>query len=143
MLGVGIDVIELSRMRQTIERSGEVFLRRVFSQAEMQMAHDHPQPAAFFASAFAAKEAVFKALALDWNSGVDLRDIEVGRGCLGEPVIRLRGPVEAAARAKGCGRVLLSLSYETDLAVAMAFAESEVAAEPPAPTPPTPIATSA
>ena len=123
MTGIGIDIIELGRMAGTIARSGEVFLRRVFSDDEIQKAHCSDNPTNYFASAFAAKEAVFKALALGWDREVDFREIEVGRGRHGEPLAHLRRDIKRRAEAKGCGLVLLSLSYETDLAVAMAFAE--------------------
>jgi len=123
MKGIGIDIIELSRMAETIERSGKVFLKRVFSDIEMQKARSSDNPTNYYASAFAAKEAVFKALTLSWEHDVNFREIEILRGQHGEPVVRLGGAVKANAEAKGCHRVLLSLSYETDLAVAMAFAE--------------------
>lgn len=122
MQGIGIDIIELDRMRETIERSGEVFLKRVFTTLEIQCGRSYASPTRFFASAFAAKEAVFKALVLDWDRGVDLREIEINRGVSGEPMAMLRGVVKMQAEAKGCSRVLISLSYETDLAVALAVA---------------------
>lgn len=123
MIGIGIDIIELSRMAETIERSGKIFLKRVFSDDEMQNAHSSDNPTNYYASAFAAKEAVFKALTLGWDQEVNFREIEILRGQSGEPLVRLKGEVKARAKAKSCHRVLLSLSYETDLAVAMAFAE--------------------
>ena len=122
MQGIGIDIIELSRMRETIERSGEVFLKRVFSPQEIQRGRSQETPTRFFASAFAAKEALFKALVLDWGRGVDFRDIDINRGAAGEPLVMLKGAVKKQAEAKGCSRVLISLSYETDLAVALAVA---------------------
>lgn len=122
MQGIGIDIIELSRMRETIQRSGDVFLKRVFSAREIQYGRNHENPNRFFASAFAAKEAVFKALVLAWDSGVDLREIEINRGAYGEPLALLKGAVKTLAEAKGCSRLLISLSYETDLAVALAMA---------------------
>ncbi|MCG6879898.1 MAG: holo-ACP synthase [Deltaproteobacteria bacterium] len=123
MIGIGVDVIELSRMAETIERSGELFLKRAFSNDEIQKARLSDNPTNYYASSFAAKEAVFKALTLGWEREVDFREIEVGRGDCGEPLVRLRGDIKARAKAKGCHRVLVSISYETDLAVAMAFVE--------------------
>jgi holo-[acyl-carrier protein] synthase len=123
MKGIGIDMMELSGMEETIERSGDVFLKRVFSDDEIQKARCSDNPTNYFASAFAVKEAVFKALTLGWEQEVNFREIEVSRGPYGEPLVRLQGTVKARAEAKGCGRVLSSLSYETDLAVAMAVAE--------------------
>lgn len=121
MQGIGIDIIELNRMRETIERSGEVFLKRVFTALEIKRGRSQENPTRFFASAFAAKEAVFKALVLDWDRGVDFREIEIYRGVYGEPMTMLRGAVKKQAEAKGCSRILISLSYETDLAVALAL----------------------
>jgi holo-[acyl-carrier protein] synthase len=123
MIGIGIDIIELSRMAETIARSGEVFFKRVFSDDEMQKAHASDHPSNYFASSFAAKEAVFKALTLGWDQEVDFREIEILRGQSGAPLVRLQGEIKARAAAKGCDRVLISLSYEKDMAVAMAFAE--------------------
>jgi holo-[acyl-carrier protein] synthase len=122
MQGIGIDLIALSRMRETLERSGETFLRRVFSEREIRRGCRAKVPARYFASAFAIKEAVFKALILEWKRDVELRDIEVGRGAQGEPTVRLHGAVKEHAESRGCAGVLVSLSYETDLAVAMAWA---------------------
>jgi holo-[acyl-carrier-protein] synthase len=123
MLGIGIDIIELSRMSDIIGRSGEVFLRRAFTAEEIQRSRAAPNSVSFFASAFAVKEAVFKALVLDWDKGVDFKDIEVDRGEHGEPVVRLAGGARVAAEAKGCRKVVASLSYAADLVVAIALAE--------------------
>lgn len=123
MVGAGIDVIELSRMKATIARSGNLFLQRVFSTDEIEYGYGVEIPNNFFASAFAAKEAVFKAINLDWKLDIDFRDIEVGRGSCGEPTIQLSGTVMEQAEAKGCNRLLLTISYETDLAVALVIAD--------------------
>ncbi len=119
MVGIGVDIIEMNRMAETIQRSGDIFLRRAFSPSEIERGKQSDNPVAFFATAFAAKEAVFKALTLNWEQGIDLRNIEVGRGPVGEPTGKLSGQVERIAREKGCIHVMLSLSYETDSAIAM------------------------
>lgn len=122
MIGIGIDIIAIDRMAETIERSGDIFLRRVFTPAEIESGKRCDHPAAFFAMAFAAKEAVFKALTLSWEQGIDLRDIEISRGAVGQPLVKLSGQVERVAKEKGCGRVEISQSFETDMAVAVAVA---------------------
>ena len=121
MPGIGVDIISLARMAETIERSGEIFLKRVFSPAEIELARRSENQTAFFATAFAAKEAAFKALTLSWDQGVDLRDMEVTRGPVGEPIMKLSGNVEKLAREKGCNGILISLSYETDHAIGVAM----------------------
>ena len=77
MKGIGIDIIELGRMADTIERSGELFAKRVFSADEMREARCPDNPTNRFASSFAAKEAVFKGLTLGWEREVDFREIEM------------------------------------------------------------------
>ncbi len=119
MIGIGVDIVNVNRIADTIERSGDIFLRRVFSAAEIARGRQSDGPAAFFATAFAAKEAVFKALTLSWEPGVDFRNIEVSRGAAGEPLVALSGQVETIARARGCTRIMLSLSYESDSAIAL------------------------
>jgi holo-[acyl-carrier protein] synthase len=118
---IGVDVIEIGRMRATLERAGEAFLRRAFTPAERARAATG-DPVRFLASAFAAKEAVFKALALDdWPDGFDWPEIEIGRDAAGRPTARLLGEAASAAAAAGVGRIDLSISYETDLAIAVAL----------------------
>ena len=121
MLGIGVDIISMHRMAETIGRSGDIFLKRVFTSSEIERGRQSENQIAFFATAFAAKEAVFKALVLSWEPGLDLRDMEVERGAVGEPLLKLSGQVARIAREKGCTRVLISLSYETEHAVAMAI----------------------
>ncbi len=118
---IGIDVVELSRMRAILDGAGEAFLCRVFTPAERAstVAGD---PVRFLASAFAAKEAVFKALAMDdWSDGFDLPQIEIGRDAAGRPNVRLLGAAASGAAGEDIGHIHLSISYETDLAVAVAF----------------------
>ena len=121
MLGIGVDIISMVRMAETLDRSGDVFLKRVFSANEIALGCRSANPTAFFAMSFAAKEATFKALALSWEPGLDLRDMEVTRGPAGEPVMELSGQVARLAREKGCARVSISLSYETEQAIGVAL----------------------
>ena len=119
MVGIGVDIISLTRMAETLNRSGEVFLNRAFTPAEVEAGGRCENPTAFFATAWAAKEATFKALVLNWAQDVDLRDMEVTRGPAGEPLMNLSGNVKRIASEKGCAKVLISLSYETEHAIAM------------------------
>jgi holo-[acyl-carrier protein] synthase len=121
MMGIGVDIISMARMAETLDRSGDVFLKRVFSSTEIALGRQSANPTAFFAMSFAAKEAAFKALALRWEPGLDLRDMEVTRGPAGEPLLELSGQVARLAGEKGCARVLISLSYETEQAIGVAL----------------------
>lgn len=126
---IGVDVVELSRMREILDRSGVTFTKRVFSPAERARALAG-DPVRFLASAFAAKEAVFKALCLeDWPEGVDLPEIEIGRDAAGRPNARLRAAA-ATLLGQSIERISVSISYETDLAIAVAFVQPKCIAGP-------------
>ena len=126
---IGVDVVELGRMRAILEGTGETFLCRVFTPAERASAVAG-DPVRFLASAFAAKEAVFKALAIDdWSDGFDLPQIEIGRDAAGRPNARLLGAAASVAEREGIGPIHLSISYETDLAVAVALVWPKSAAD--------------
>ncbi len=102
-----------------MQRSGDVFLERVYSPAEIVKGKGCESPLYYFASAFAAKEAVFKALTLSWQPGIDLRNIEISRGSSGEPLLTLSGRIAEIAAEKGKYEGSISLSYETTIAIAM------------------------
>ena len=120
MLGLGVDITCVSTMQDVLERDDAAFIRRVFTEWEQARAEDHPDRAAYLAMTFAAKEAIFKTFGIDWESGVQLREIEIRDGQSGQPVPHLSGRFEEIARDRGVSNVLLSLSYDGDYAIAMA-----------------------
>ena len=124
MLKIGIDLVNLDEMSETLQRSGSSFLRRVYSQREVEWAAACSNPTAYYAGAFAAKEAVFKALILDWADGINLYEIEVLRGSRGEALLELSGAVRAAAEAHGAYEISLSISYERHMAAAAVVYQS-------------------
>lgn len=119
-LGVGVDIIAISRMRDILETSGRVFIEKVFTPYERERSEKHPDRAAYLAMTFAAKEAVFKTFGIGWESGVQLKEIEVRDGEWGEPIPTLAGRFQELASERGASRVLLSLSYDGDYAIAVA-----------------------
>lgn len=121
-LGVGVDVVALSRMRDVLDTSGDAFCRRVFTPREREIAESRPDPVARLAMTFAAKEAVFKTLGIGWDSGVELAEVEVCEGAHGEPIVALAGRFAAVAAERGVSRILLSLSSDGDVAIAVAIA---------------------
>jgi holo-[acyl-carrier protein] synthase len=124
-LRVGIDVVRVSRIAQSIDTFGERFLRRVFTPAEVAYAQSAPAAAAErLAARFAAKEAAIKALALA-SAGVGWTDLEVHRHPDGACDLVLHGSARAAARALGCAHLAVSLSHEDDYATAVVLAELE------------------
>ena len=121
-LRVGVDLVQTSRIAESIATFGDKFVKRVFTDDEIAYASSAPEMAAMrFAARFAAKEAVKKALELD---GVAWRDIEVARRASGACDVVLHGAARAAADAMGA-RLALSMSHEGDYATAMVVASCE------------------
>jgi holo-[acyl-carrier protein] synthase len=114
---LGIDIIKVARIRETIERFGPRFARRVLTPAEQRYVRDRPET---FAGRWAAKEAVSKVLGLGVR-GIGWRDIEVERLPTGQPSVRLHGRAAQRAEQLGMDRIALSITHESDYAVAIAF----------------------
>ncbi|HEY8439228.1 MAG TPA: holo-ACP synthase [Candidatus Limnocylindrales bacterium] len=114
---LGIDIIKVERIRASIERFGERFSRRVLTPAEQRYVRLRPET---FAGRWAAKEAVSKVLGLGVR-GIGWRDIEIERLPTGQPSVRLHGRAAARAGQLGMERIALSISHESDYAVAIAF----------------------
>ena len=119
-IGLGVDIITISRMRDVLETGGKVFMDKVFTPWEQQRAETHPDRVAYLAMAFAAKEAIFKTFGIGWEIGVQFKEIEVRDGEHGEPIPVLTGRFAELASERDVSRVLLSLSYDGDYAVAVA-----------------------
>jgi len=119
-IGVGVDIIAISRMRDVLETSGKLFIDKVFTPWEQQRAETHHDTVAYAAMIFAAKEAIFKTFGIDWHFGVQMTEIEVRDGEYGEPIPVLTGRFAELAAERQVSRVLLSLSYDGDYVVAVA-----------------------
>ena len=114
---LGIDIIKVERIRAAIERFGERFSRRVLTERERRYVRDRPET---FAGRWAAKEAVSKVLGLGVR-GIGWQDIEVERMPTGQPGVRLHGRAAQRAEQLGMGRIAISITHESDYAVAVAF----------------------
>jgi holo-[acyl-carrier protein] synthase len=114
---LGIDIIKVDRIRATLERFGGRFTRRVLTPAEQRYVRDRPET---MAGRWAAKEAVSKVLGLGVR-GIGWRDIEIERLPTGQPAVRLHGRAAARAEQLGMGRIAVSISHESDYAVAIAY----------------------
>ncbi|MDP2350228.1 MAG: holo-ACP synthase [Chloroflexota bacterium] len=114
---LGIDIIKVERIRAAIERFGERFSRRVLTDRERRYVRDRPET---FAGRWAAKEAVSKVLGLGVR-GIGWQDIEVERMPTGQPAVRLHGRAAQRAEQLGMGRIAISITHESDYAVAVAF----------------------
>jgi holo-[acyl-carrier protein] synthase len=114
---LGIDIIKVERIKAAIERFGERFSNRVLTPTERRYVRGRPET---FAGRWAAKEAVSKVLGLGVR-GIGWKDIEVERLPTGQPAIRLHGRAEQRAAQLGMGRIAVSITHESDYAVAVAF----------------------
>lgn len=102
------------------------FIRKTFTQTEIDLGASRPDPGSYYAKVFAGKEAVFKCFGLQADSLRSWRDIEIGDGSEGQPAVTLHGEMAAVAEARGIREVLLSLSYDTGYATAFAALVGEV-----------------
>lgn len=119
--GVGVDLVEVQRIRAMLADKGAHVFDRLLTAAEAEYCRSRPDPAEHVAVRLAAKEAVYKALqGSDAARGIGWRDIEVVRAPDGPPEVRLTGLAADRARQLGVARVLLSLSHTHEAAVAVA-----------------------
>ena len=114
---LGIDIIKVERIRAALERFGARFSRRVLTDAEQRYVRGRPET---MAGRWAAKEAVSKVLGLGVR-GIGWRDIEIERLPTGQPAVRLHGRAAARAEQLEMGRIAVSITHESDYAVAIAF----------------------
>jgi holo-[acyl-carrier protein] synthase len=120
LLGLGADVIEVERIRGVLERQGDRFLARVFTDEEraycFRMAHPHKH----LAARFAAKEAVSKAFTTGIGTELGWRSVSVYHGARNEPLVRLDDKGEALLKSVGATHVMLTLSHTDSVAMAVA-----------------------
>jgi holo-[acyl-carrier protein] synthase len=124
IVGTGIDIAEVPRIRQAIERFGDRFLRRVFTDGEIEYCSSKANPAERYAARFAAKEAAMKALGTGWNHGVRWRDCEVTRMPGGRPTLTFHGKAAEFAAKLGARNTALSLSHTAEQAIAQVILEN-------------------
>lgn len=123
IVGLGTDIVEITRIGQMIERHGELFLQRVYTEGEIRYCQKRKEAMQHYAGRWAAKEAVMKTLGTGFTRGVGWQDIEVVTLKSGQPVIRLSGGAKEFATQRGIDQVLITIShcraYATATAVAM------------------------
>src|SRR5215471_7317042 len=111
IVGTGIDIAEVHRIRAAIERHGQRFLHRVFTQEEIQYCESKANRIERYAARFAAKEAGMTAIGTGWSHGVRWRDIEVARKPGGRPTLLLHGKAAEFAAQLGATNIALSLTH--------------------------------
>ena len=125
-VGVGVDLVEVSRIRTMLEEKGAHVFERLLTSAEAEYCRSRPDPSEHVAVRLAAKEAVYKALQGSAEArGIGWREIEVTRAPDGRPDVALTGLAATRARELGVSRVLLSLSHTHEAAVAVAVLSTD------------------
>jgi holo-[acyl-carrier protein] synthase len=123
IVGSGIDMAEIGRIQQSVERYGQRFLDRVYTAAEQAYCLRKRKAAESFAARFAAKEAGAKALGTGISYGVNWLEIEVVREPSGRPTLQFHGRAAQMAACLGATRAALSITHTNDLAMASVVLE--------------------
>jgi holo-[acyl-carrier protein] synthase len=123
IIGMGVDITEVQRMQAAIERQGERFLRRVFTEREIGYCEKFRNKYERYAGRFAAKEAAMKALGTGWSRGVRWQDVEVVRLRGGRPTIELHGEAKNIADRLGVKNIAMSITHTASEALAQVVFE--------------------
>jgi len=118
IFGIGTDIVRIQRMADNLDRYGERFAARILTEAEMTVFRESSQQAQFLGKRFAAKEAAAKALGTGFRDGLSLRDIGVSNDGLGKPLLAFSDRARQALKNQGVGAAHLSLSDESEYAIA-------------------------
>jgi len=123
ILGTGVDLAEVPRIRASIERYGARFTERIFTPAEIAYVERKANRFERYAARFAAKEAGMKAIGTGWSHGVRWQDFEVANLPSGKPTLRLHGVAAQVAERMGVRHVSLSVTHTADLGMAHVILE--------------------
>ena len=124
IVGIGTDIIECLRIKRMIDRHGELFLNRVYTEREIRYCQRSKHATEHFAGRWAAKEAILKCLGTGWSKGLCWTDVEVANDPSGRPRVRMCAAVKDLAQLLKIGDILLSISHCRAYATASAIAVS-------------------
>jgi holo-[acyl-carrier protein] synthase len=120
VVSIGTDIIECVRIAQMIEKHGEIFLQRVFTQREIVYCSSRKAATQHYAGRWAAKEAALKVLGTGWAKGIQWTDVEVVNEASGAPKLVITGKAAVIARELGIREVIISISHCRSYATAFA-----------------------
>ena len=120
LVGIGIDVVEISRILSSMEEFGDKFLARIFTDRERGYCERQKRPEMHYAARFAAKEAISKAFGTGIGREVGWLDMEILKKPSGEPEVQLRGAAAIKAKEKNVSQVMVSLTHSKEYAAANA-----------------------
>ncbi|MGQ9693143.1 MAG: holo-ACP synthase [Thermodesulfobacteriota bacterium] len=121
--GVGIDIVQIRRIEEALRRWGERFQNKVFTSGEVIYCQQKRNAAANYAARFAAKEAFVKALGVGMRRGIRWREIEVARGPLGKPLLKISGRAQELCQKEGIKAIFVSLTHDQDYSSALVILE--------------------
>jgi holo-[acyl-carrier protein] synthase len=125
IIGMGNDILDVSRIKRELEAADTVFRDRVFCRGEILYCEGKRYPARHYAARFAAKEALFKALGAGLDNGFQWQEAEVCQGDQGKPELVLSGETLRVARQRGMRSAFLSLAHTDDMAMASVILEGD------------------
>jgi holo-[acyl-carrier protein] synthase len=123
IVGTGVDLAEVPRIRASIERYGEKFIRRIYTPAEIAYVERKANKFERYAARFAAKEAGMKAIGTGWRRGVRWQDFEVANLPSGKPTLLLHGVAARFAEKLGVKNISLSITHTNELGMAHVILE--------------------
>ena len=126
IVGIGVDIVDIARIQGLLDRYGDRFLRRVYTEKETVYAMSGANRAERLAGRFAVKEAVMKALGIGKSQGILWRDAETVRGRSGKPEVHLHGQAVKWAKLRGGGAVHVSITHDGGKAVAFVILKKAV-----------------
>jgi holo-[acyl-carrier protein] synthase len=129
IIGIGTDIVECVRIRRMIDKHGELFLARVFTEQEIAACHSRKRSTEHFAAHWAAKQAVLKCLSTGLVKGICLTEIEVRNDPKGQAKIALYGATRELAQNQQITEILISISHCRLYAIAYATAVCHVGEE--------------
>jgi len=124
IVGIGVDIEEVARLRAAIERHGSRFVNRIYSPSEIAYVERKANRYERYAARFAAKEAGMKAIGTGWRRGVRWQDFEVANLPSGRPTLRLHGQAAKIADGLGVRNIALSLTHTAQQGMAIVILES-------------------
>ena len=124
VIGIGVDLIECDRIQRSLDRFGEKFLHRVFTDGEIEYSMSMKFPARHLAARFAGKEAVAKAFGTGIGKAMGWRNIDIRKKKSGEPFLVFSGPAQELATKRGVTTALITLSHTDHHAMACVVLEA-------------------
>ena len=123
IFGTGIDIIEVDRIKNSIQKYSDRFKKKIFTQKEIDYCHSQADPAKHFAARFTVKEAVLKCFGTGLTGGILWKDIEIDKLSSGQPVLNLHGNGKKLFNKLNLKHIHVSITHDKAYAVAHAIAE--------------------